>query len=57
MLLLPNEGSSSQANAKGSAIVEGLELDRFILSQISSLTQLDLVDAVDVFANSTLKEL
>lgn len=56
-VLIQPESKNTDVCAKGSAIIEGLELDKFILSQIGSFTQLDLLDAVDVFANSTLSEL
>ena len=47
----------AQANEYGSEIIKDLDLDKFILNQIGSLNQADLVRAVEIFADSTLLEL
>lgn len=54
VILLGHEAEETGVLAQGSELIKGLEIDRFILSQIDSLDQLDLVDAVEVFADSTL---
>ena len=44
-------------NEYGSQLIKDLELDKFILNQIGSLDQIELVNAVEIFADSTLLEL
>lgn len=55
-ILLDSEDSSEELKTRGSELIIGLGIDAFILNQVSSLDQLDLLHAVDVFSNSTLTE-
>lgn len=49
-------GKDAQSQAKGSDLIKGLEIDKFLTTQLGALDEHDLVFAMETFADSSLLE-
>jgi len=54
--LLASNESKDQTNHSGSHMIRGLDLDKFVINNLGAYDSLDLVRAVEVFADSTLED-
>ena len=49
-------GKDAQSQARGSDLIKGLEIDKFLTTQLGALDEHDLVFAMETFADSSLLE-